>query len=63
MKVKTIMRYTDRKLNTEKFPGDEFTVDDSRGIALISAGYVEEVQDYEETPEVEQPRRGRPPKQ
>lgn len=59
MKVKAIMRYTDTKLNTEKFPGDTFTVDDSRGKALIRAGYVEEVRDYGEVSEVEQPRRGR----
>lgn len=42
MRVKTILRYTDAKLNTEKFPGDTFDVPDSRGIVLIKAGYAEE---------------------
>lgn len=66
MKVKAILRYTDAKLNTEKFPGDTYTVPDSRGMALIKAGYAEEAQDeeivIEEAPK-EPTKRGRPAKQ
>jgi len=60
MRVKTILRYTDAKLNTEKFPGDTFDVPDSRGIVLIKAGYAEKVM-AEESPK-EPAKRGRPAK-